>query len=112
MKSYDYDCPIEAGFAVFGGKWKAITIYYLIENGKRFGQLMEMLETVSSRMLTRQLRELEQDGIIERIVFAEFPQRVEYHLTEYGKTLIPVINLICQWGEEQLKRTGKKAVYN
>lgn len=112
MKSYDFDCPIEAAFAVIGGKWKAISIYYLIDGSKRFGALMELLETVSSRMLAKQLQELENDGIIERKVFAQVPPKVEYSLTEYGRTLIPLIQSICAWGEERLKATGKKAVYN
>ena len=112
MKSYDFDCPIEAAFAVIGGKWKAISIYYLMEGDKRFKDLMELLETVSSRMLAKQLQELERDGIISRKVFAEVPPRVEYTLTPYGKTLIPVITMICEWGEARLEMTGKKAVYN
>ncbi len=112
MKTYDYDCPIESTLAVIGGKWKAISIYYLMEGDKRFKDLMELLETVSSRMLAKQLQELEADGIIQRKVFAEVPPRVEYSLTAYGRTLIPVINVICAWGEIRLERTGKKAVYN
>lgn len=112
MKSYDYDCPIEATLAVIGGKWKAISIYYLIEGDKRFKDLMQLLETVSSRMLAKQLQELEADGIIERKVFAEVPPRVAYSLTAYGKTLIPVINVICDWGEVRLEMTGKRSVYN
>jgi DNA-binding HxlR family transcriptional regulator len=112
MKSYDFDCPIEATLAVIGGKWKAISIYYLMDGDKRFKDLMELLETVSSRMLAKQLQELEADGVIQRKVFAEVPPRVEYSLTEYGKTLIPVINIICDWGEDRLTKTGKIAVYN
>jgi DNA-binding HxlR family transcriptional regulator len=112
MKRYDYDCPIEATFAVIGGKWKAICVFYLIDRPKRFIELSELLETVSNKMLTKQLRELVQDGILERKVYGEMPPRVEYSLTEYGKTLIPIITLMCEWGEMRLEITGKKAVYN
>lgn len=112
MSAYEYDCPIEATLAVIGGKWKAITIYYLMDGDKRFSELMKLLETVSSRMLTKQLQELERDGVIARKVFAEVPPRVEYSLTDYGKTLVPVIQQICHWGEERLERIGARAVYN
>jgi DNA-binding HxlR family transcriptional regulator len=112
MKVYDFDCPIEATLAVIGGKWKTISIWYLIDGNKRFKDLMELLETVSSRMLAKQLQELEADGVIERTVYAEVPPRVEYSLTKYGKTLIPVINVLCNWGEARLEMTGKTAVYN
>lgn len=112
MKKYDYDCPIEATFAVIGGKWKASCIYYLIDGAKRFSELMNLLETVSSRVLAKQLQELERDEIIHREVFAEIPPRVEYSLTEYGKTLMPLVLLLCEWGEERLQKTGKTAIYN
>lgn len=112
MKNKYYDCPIEATLSVIGGKWKAISIYYLIDEPKRFSDLMNLLETVSSRMLAKQLKELEADGIIRRELFAEVPPRVEYSLTDYGRTLLPVINAICEWGEDRLQKTGEKAVYN
>lgn len=112
MQNKYYDCPIEATFGVIGGKWKAIALYYLIDGEKRFGELMELLETCSARMLTKQLQELEADGIVSRRSFPEIPPRVEYSLTEYGRTLLPVITAICDWGEDRLRRTGEKAVYN
>lgn len=112
MKSDYLDCPIEATFKVIGGKWKAISMYYLIDGPKRFGDLMTLLETVSPRMLTKQLKELEADGVIERTVFGEISPRVEYSLTVYGKTLMPLINSICEWGEGHLELTGGRAVYN
>jgi DNA-binding HxlR family transcriptional regulator len=112
MKNKYYDCPIEATFAVIGGKWKAISIYYLIEQPRRFTELLNLLETVSARMLAKQLKELEADGIINRQLYPEVPPRVEYSLTDYGKTLLPVINALCVWGEDRLQKTGEKAVYN
>jgi DNA-binding HxlR family transcriptional regulator len=112
MRNNYYDCPIEATLQVIGGKWKAITVYYLIDKPLRFKELLDLLETVSSRMLAKQLKELERDGIVKRKVFGEVPPRVEYSLTDYGKTLLPVISVICRWGEDHLQKTGEKAVYN
>lgn len=112
MKSYDFDCPIEAALSVMGGKWKASIVYYLTEKDLRFSEILHLLETASSRMLTKQLQELERDEIIERTVFAEVPPRVQYNLTEYGRTMIPMIQSICAWGEDRLARIGKRAVYN
>jgi DNA-binding HxlR family transcriptional regulator len=112
MKKNYYDCPIEATLKVIGGKWKAISIYYLIDDPKRFTELMNLLETASARMLTKQLKELEIDGIIKREQFAEVPPRVEYSLTDYGKTLLPLISSICDWGEIHLEKIGEKAIYN
>jgi DNA-binding HxlR family transcriptional regulator len=107
-----FDCPIESAMEVIGGKWKAIILYYLIDGEKRFTELTDLLETVSSRMLSRQLRELEFHGIISRDAKQEIPPRVEYSLTEYGKTLVPVVQVICAWGEQRLEKTGSKSFYN
>ncbi len=112
MKSYDYDCPIEAALEVIGGKWKAICVYYLKTGPLRFSELHDLLETVSSRMLSKQLKELQAQGIVRRTVYPEAPPRVEYALTEYGRTLLPLIDLMCAWGEERLAKIGKRAVYN
>lgn len=107
-----YDCPIEATMEIIGGKWNAIILYYLLEKPRRYSEIMELLETCSSRMLSKQLRELESLGIISRSVFASAPPKVEYAVTAYGQTLAPVIQLICDWGEKRLTITGRKAVYN
>ena len=112
MKRKYYDCPIEATLQVIGGKWKAISIYYLIDGPRRFSELMQLLETVSARMLAKQLKELEADGVVRRTLYPEVPPRVEYALTDYGRTLLPVVRAICDWGETELERTGARAVYN
>ena len=113
MKAYDYDCPIEATLSVIGGKWKASIIYYLlVDDNLRFTDLMTRLETVSGRMLSRHLSELHSGGIIDKKVFPQVPPKVEYSLTPYGRTLAPIINLICAWDEKDIARTGKKAVFN
>jgi DNA-binding HxlR family transcriptional regulator len=101
-----FGCPVEATLAVIGGKWKAVLIFHLTRTGPhRFAELKRKTTGISDRVLTRQLRELETDGIVRREVFAEVPPRVEYSLTEYGDSLRPVTEAMCQWGKRHM-RTG------
>ena len=95
-------CPVTYCLNVIGGKWKPIILFLVSHNVNRFGQLQRNINGISKQMLTKQLRELEQDGIINRQVFAEVPPRVEYTLTPHGKTLLPVIQAMRAWGESQL----------
>ena len=112
MKAYDYDCPIEATFEVVGGKWKASCVYYLKDGEKRFTELLEVLETISSRVLSKQLKELEEAEVVARRVLPEFPPKVIYSLTPYGQTLLPLIDKICQSGEIHMERNGKTSIFN
>lgn len=112
MKAYDFDCPIEAAFEVLGGKWKASCIYYLRDGALRFSELQELLETISAKVLTNQLKDLELHGIVERKVMNESPPKVFYSLTDYGKSTLSVIDKVCEWGEVHMERMGKTAVYN
>ena len=95
-------CPVTYCLNVIGCKWKPIILFLVSHNVNRFGQLQRNINGISKQMLTKQLRELEQDGIINRKVFAEVPPRVEYTLTPHGKTLLPVIQAMRAWGESQL----------
>jgi DNA-binding HxlR family transcriptional regulator len=96
------NCPVTATMQLIGGKWK-ILILYLIDNDiNRFGKMGMVLKDVSKQMLTTQLRELEADGIIERKIYPEIPPRVEYFLTEKGKSLLPIIHLMRDWGNANL----------
>jgi DNA-binding HxlR family transcriptional regulator len=98
-----FDCPVEATLAVIGGKWKAVLIFHLMTDGAhRFAELRRKVSGISDRILSRQLRELESDGIVHREVFAEVPPRVEYSLTEYGESLRPVTEAMCQWGKRHM----------
>ena len=106
---YLYDpkrCPFTATWNVIGGKWKGIIWWRLTRGLGRFGELQRAIPQITKKMLAQQLRELERDGIVHRQVFAEIPPRVEYTLTDYGRSMSPVIEGICAWGALHLKRQG------
>lgn len=91
-------CPVEATLELIGGKWKGVILYHLLERTYRFGELKRVMEGITQRMLTKQLRELEADGIIHRKVYAEVPPKVEYSLTEVGESLRDIIMTMAEWG--------------
>ena len=100
------NCPVEAAVAAAFGKWKPIIVHHLLDGPLRFGELRKEIGDVTQRSLTLQLRQLEMDGIIHREIFAEVPPRVEYSLTEFGRTLTPVIESMRVWGELLMERRG------
>ena len=104
-KRYDCDfgCPVEACVEVIGGKWKGVILFHLLGGTKRFNELSRLMPAVTQRMLTRQLRELEDDGIVARKIYAEVPPRVEYSLTEFGLTLEDLLRRLQQWGSDSLE---------
>lgn len=97
-----YSCPVEATLDVIGGKWKPIILWMVRSNVMRFSELQKAIPEVNSKTLTKQLRELEQDGVITRTMFPEIPPRVEYSITEFGTSLIPIIHALCDWGAKYL----------
>lgn len=101
----DDQCSVRAALAVIGGKWKPVIARYLILGTKRFGELRKLMPDVSQKMLTQQLRELEHDGIVARKIYQQVPPKVEYSLTAYGRTLRPVLEALCKWGEKHRART-------
>ncbi|MET3547757.1 DNA-binding HxlR family transcriptional regulator [Paenibacillus favisporus] len=100
-------CPVETTLDVIGGKWKGIILYQLLEGTKRFNEFRRLNPGITQFMLTLQLRELERDGIIHREIFKEVPPRVEYSLTDFGRTLEPVITSMKAWGESYKERLNE-----
>lgn len=94
------NCPVTKIMSVLGGRWKFIILYTLRKSAKRFGQINQFIPSISNKVLTEQLRELEEDGIIERRVLTDrIPVNVEYSLSKKGKELVPLIELMEKWGE-------------
>lgn len=96
-------CPVTYCMRIMGGKWKPIVLFLIARGVNRFGILQRGVEGISKQMLTKQLRELEADGILNRKIYAEVPPRVEYSLTDLGHSLMPIIACMKQWGEEHMK---------
>ncbi|HSE41995.1 MAG TPA: helix-turn-helix domain-containing protein [Acidobacteriota bacterium] len=103
-RSYDvqFGCAVEAALEVIGGKWKAAILFRLLDGKKRFNQIKKLFPSLTQRILTQQLRELERDGVIHRKVYAEVPPRVEYSLTDFGQTLEPALRLLSSWGAKHV----------
>ncbi|GEM47146.1 winged helix-turn-helix transcriptional regulator [Deinococcus cellulosilyticus] len=93
-------CPVELTLEVIGGRWKGVIMYHLTKGTLRFGQLKRLIPGITQRMLTLQLRELEADGLVDRTVYPEVPPRVEYALSDVGRTLQPIIHAMLEWGIE------------
>ena len=100
FKGKEYPCCTSLTMGVIGGKWKTVILYHLIEGTKRYNELRKDMPTVTERTLSLQLKKLEEDGVISRKVYTKKPPlRVEYQLTDLGKTLIPLIQSIADWGD-------------
>jgi DNA-binding HxlR family transcriptional regulator len=110
VKTKTYNCPVEAAIDVFGGKWKALILWWLQERTWRFAELRRQIPGITEKMLTQQLRELEADGIVDRRVYATVPPKVEYSLTEYGWSLKRALRAICDWGHNHMERIGAVAI--
>jgi len=97
-------CPLTAALTVVGGKWKLIVVYWLAESPRHFAALRRVMDGVSPKVLTEQLRELIADGIVKRERTGAIPSPVIYSLTEYGSSLLPLLELVRQWGHTHLAR--------
>lgn len=102
----EYKCPVSALLALIGGKWKPIVLYSLRQGTKRFGEIAVRIPTISRKVLTEQLKELERDGLVTREQFKEIPPRVEYALTPLGQSLAPVLQEMEKWGNAHLVQQG------
>lgn len=93
-------CPVETTLTLIGDKWKILILRDLLPGTKRFGELKKSIGSVSQKVLTAQLRDMEKNGLVSRTVYAEVPPRVEYSLTDLGKSLKPILDAMWNWGEE------------
>lgn len=106
-----YRNGVEVTLDIIGGKWKSIILYHLIAGKKRNNELLRLIPMITQKMLTRQLRELESDGIINRIVYHQIPPKVEYELSEYGWSLKNILDQFCWWGENHVEKNyGNKSL--
>ena len=101
-----FQCPVEATLSLIGGKYKSLILWHLIERTLRFNELSKLITSATPKMLTQQLRELENDGLINRIVYPVVPPNVEYSLTDFGKSLIPILESMCSWGTNYLRENN------
>lgn len=92
-------CAVEVTLSVIGGLWKPLILFHLLDGKKRFMELTRLIPNATQRMLTRQLRELEGDGVVARRVFPQVPPRVEYELTSFGESLAPILVSLRDWGQ-------------
>ena len=99
FRNTEYQCSMELTLDLIGGKWKALILWHLGENTLRFSELRKALPQVTQKMLTQQLRELEECGLVNRFIYTQIPPKVEYSLTVAGKSLLPVLTALCQWGQ-------------
>ncbi|MEY4383770.1 MAG: hypothetical protein RI995_1312 [Bacteroidota bacterium] len=97
-----HNCPVTRTMSIIGGKWKPIILNCIGEKSLRFGKLRQYIPAISNKVLSNELKELEQFALIERKEYKELPPRVEYHLTQAGRSLLPILHEIARWGRTEL----------
>ncbi|AJY45841.1 winged helix-turn-helix transcriptional regulator [Martelella endophytica] len=100
-------CSVEAAIGLIDGKWKSVILFHLLSGTLRFNEIRRHIVNVTPRMLTNQLRELEEDGLIVRTVYAQVPPKVEYSLSELGRTMEPILLSLKGWGDANISLFGK-----
>jgi len=103
FKGKEYKCPLEAIVDMVGGKWKASILWHLNEDSKRFGKLRKLLPGISPKVLTEQLRELEEDKLITRESYPELPPKVVYSMSDFGTSIWPILYSMEEWGTDYLQ---------
>lgn len=104
MAKKKYNISVEATLEVIGGKWKCVILCHLTHGKKRTSELKRLMPDITQKMLTQQLRELEADGVINRIIYNQVPPKVEYELSEYGLSLKSILEALCTWGENHITK--------
>src|SRR3984957_16725826 len=107
MDNKSYHCAMDITMDFIGGKWKTAVLWYLKDKTLRFGELKKQIPDITEKMLSIQLKNLEDDGLIKRKVYTQIPLKVEYSLTAFGKTLIPILNAIAKWGRNLGQKNGE-----
>ena len=101
-----FNCPVEATIELVGGKYKAVILWHLMNKTLRYSELHRLIPKATDKMLAQQLRGLERDGLINRAVYPVVPPKTEYSLTDFGKTLAPILDAMCDWGADYLSDHG------
>lgn len=105
------NCRVEDALGILVGKWKPVILLYLLQEGtKRFSELKRNMPGITQKMLTKQLRELEDEGIVERVVYPQVPPKVEYSMTEYGRSLEPVLEAMHEWGAKHTMQKDQQQI--
>ena len=99
-----FGCSVEATLEVIGGKWKGTILFHLLGGTKRFNELRRLVPKVTQRMLTLQLREMEEDNLVNRKIYQQIPPRVDYSLTDFGRSLEPILLMMRDWGSEYVEK--------
>lgn len=107
-----FNCPVEATISLIGGKYKSIILWHLINKTLRFNELQKLVPNATPKMLTQQLRELESDKLIIRTVYPVVPPKTEYSLSEFGKSIVPTLNSMCDWGNHYLAGINPTQISN
>ncbi|MHA6688745.1 winged helix-turn-helix transcriptional regulator [Mesorhizobium sp. A556] len=105
-------CSVEAAISLIDGKWKCVILFHLLDGTMRFNEIRRQVAGVTQRTLTNQLRELEEDGLIKRKVYAQVPPKVEYSISPLGRSLEPILGALRTWGDDNISRFGKPFVAN
>ena len=107
LKGQQFHCAMDVTMRYIGGKWKTVVLWYLRKEKKRFSELRRLIPNITEKMLSLQLKDLEKDGVIGRKVYPEVPPRVEYYLTPFGQSMIPMLEEIAKWGRTLSETQGK-----
>jgi DNA-binding HxlR family transcriptional regulator len=107
LRGNKFNCAMDVTMNFIGGKWKTVVLWYLRKEKKRFGELKKHIPDITEKMLSLQLKTLEEDGLVKRTMFAEVPPRVEYEMTDFGRTLIPMLEEIALWGRTLGEKEGE-----
>ncbi|MEK4696203.1 helix-turn-helix domain-containing protein [Bacillus sp. FSL M8-0063] len=112
IKNGNFNCEKELTLSIISGKWKVVILWHLgVEGPHRFSELQRLFPSISHKVLSNQLKELVEDGIVDRTVYPEVPPRVEYYMTELGMSLLPIVEMMYDWGKmrmEQIRNTLEK----